>query len=148
MIVGSTDGTDLPTVKTPGPKCFRISGVPQDWSEVELIDALRATDWFINDNSYQLSIYPACYGFTQTALLNLDTCPEYFRRLKASKSYYKPVSTDSKAEVILTLDSHFHDLTPLNYTPESDIIAESVRNPDHKNILNSTHEIFFFGTPH
>lgn len=43
-----------------------------------------------------------------------------------SKSYYKPVSTDSKAEVILTLGSHFHDLTPLNYTPESDIIAESV----------------------
>ncbi|MDX6610812.1 MAG: hypothetical protein QOF85_2829, partial [Solirubrobacterales bacterium] len=68
VIVGSTDGTDLPTVKTPGPKCFRISGVPQDWSEVELIDALRATDWFVNDNSYQLSIYPACYGFTQTAL--------------------------------------------------------------------------------
>jgi hypothetical protein len=105
--------------------CFRISGVPLDWSEDDLLGALKAIDPYLRDEMAQLSLYPACSGPTQTALLNLGTYTQYFRALKPNESTYESTSAVGKTKVALALDSHFYDLTPLN-TPGDRIVAEFV----------------------
>jgi hypothetical protein len=104
-------------------KCFRISGVPQDWRKDDLLGALQNIDPDLRNQKPQLSLYPACCGSSQTALLELDTT-KYFQSLGPNESYER-VSPPSKTEAVLTIDSHFYDLTPLN-TPDKQIIAEFV----------------------
>jgi len=103
-------------------KCFRISGIPQDWKEDDLLGALQTIDPDLQNQKSQLSLYPACCGFSQTALLELDPT-KYFQSLGPNESTHIRVSPASKTETILTIDSHFYDLTPLN-TPDEQIIAE------------------------
>ncbi|KAF8540748.1 hypothetical protein BDD12DRAFT_804253 [Trichophaea hybrida] len=105
------------------PIYFQISKVPLDWSEDDLRDALESIDSSSTDQTARLSLYPTCSGPTQTALLNLDTCSEYFRNLNPNDSKYVQTSLVGKAEVILALDSHFYDLTPLN-TPGDKVVAD------------------------
>jgi hypothetical protein len=101
------------------PKCFRISNVPLDWRKDKLLEALKGIDPLLEPDP-QLSLYPACCGDTQTALLSLRICTIYFQCLKSNDSNY--VTT---LDGILVIDSHFYDLTPLN-TLEKEIVAESV----------------------
>jgi hypothetical protein len=115
--------TCFPTAQ---PTCFRISGVPRDWSKNDLLDALRTTDKSITDKTYQLALHPACSSSTQTALLSLDTCTEYFSSLERNTEKYVFVSrADDSSKVQLRVDNHFYDLTPLN-TPRGEIVAELV----------------------
>jgi hypothetical protein len=72
-------------------------------------------------HEYQLSLYPACNGSTQTALLNLNTSTEYFQQLKPDDFNY--VSTAGGVDLVI--DSHFYDLTPLN-SPRDEVVAELV----------------------
>ena len=102
-------------------KCFRISGIPQDWKEHDLLGALQNIDPDLRNQKSQLSLYPACCGSSQTALLELDPT-KYFQSLGPNESYH-PVSPPSKTEAVLTIDSDFYGLTPLN-TPDKRIIAE------------------------
>jgi hypothetical protein len=105
-------------------KYFRISGIPQDWKEDDLVGALQTIDPELRNQNPQLSLYPACCGSSQTALLELDPT-KYFQSLGPNESY-KPVIPASRTEaVFLTIDSHFNGLTPLN-TPDRQIIAELV----------------------
>lgn len=101
------------------PKCFRISNVPLDWRKDKLLEALKGIDPLLEPDP-QLSLYPACCGDTQTALLSLRICTTYFQCLKSNDSNY--VTT---LDGVLVIDSHFYDLTPLN-TLEKEIVAESV----------------------
>jgi hypothetical protein len=111
---------------TAQPTCFRISGVPRDWTKNDLLDALRTTDESITDKKYQLTLHPACSGPTQTALLRLDTYTEYFGSFERNTEKYVYVSrADDSSEVHLRVDNHFYDLTPLN-TPRGEIVAELV----------------------
>ena len=103
-------------------KCFRISGIPQDWKEDDLLRALQNIDPDFRNQKSQLSLYPACCGSSQTALLELYPT-KYFQSLGPNESTYKRVSPAGKTEAVLTIDSHFYDLTPLN-TPDKQIIAE------------------------
>jgi hypothetical protein len=105
-------------------KCFRISGIPQDWEEDDLLGALQTIDPDLRSQKLQLSLYPACCGSSQTALFELDTA-KYFQSLGPNGSTYKRASSASKTEAVLTIDSHFYDLTPLN-APDKQIIAELV----------------------
>jgi hypothetical protein len=115
-----------PAVTKSGPKCFRIAGVPSTWSEQDLFGALQHLDPHLKDQKHQLSLYPAYCGSTQTALLNLDTCTKYFRDLDANKFQYEKIpEIVGGTTVLLVIDCHFHDLTPLN-TPEGEIVAELV----------------------
>ena len=102
-------------------KCFRISGIPQDWKEDDLLGALQSIDPDLQNQKLQLSLHPACYGSSQTALLESNTT-KYFQSLGPNESY-KRVSPPSKTEADLTIDSDFYGLTPLN-TPDKQIIAE------------------------
>jgi hypothetical protein len=102
-------------------KCFRISGIPQDWKEDDLLGALQDIDPDLRNQKSQLSLYPACCGSSQTALLELDTT-NYFQSLGLNESY-KRISPPSKTAAVLTIDSDFYGLTPLN-TPDKQIIAE------------------------
>ncbi|KAF8545022.1 hypothetical protein BDD12DRAFT_800667 [Trichophaea hybrida] len=205
-----------------------------------LFGHLTRPEW-ISISNFSYHSTRACFGSTQTALLNLDICTEYFQRLKPDESKHEEASDGA----LLTIDSHFSDLTPLNipeghafgswrsrvtrrmwlkdflpmdvknirvmtYGYDSSLVrgersharlsdyrrsliqqleisrssaknrpiiflghslggiltlraspmitlsinnevqtlVESHRNPHHKSILNSTHGIFFFGTPH
>jgi hypothetical protein len=99
------------------PMCFRIANVPSTWSKERLITALLTVDPSL-DKTSQLSLYPACCGSTQTALLNLATCTEYFQIIKLNKYNYVNTSDGT-----LVIDSHFYDLTPLN-NPNGEIVAE------------------------
>ena len=101
-------------------KCFRISGIPQDWKDDDLLGALRNIDPDLRNQKPKLSLYPACCSSSQTALLELDAT-KYFQSLKPTGSH----ETVSKTEVILVIDSHFYGLTPLN-TPDKQIVAELV----------------------
>jgi hypothetical protein len=115
-------------------KCFRISGIPRDWEEDDLLGALRTIDPDLRNQKSQVSLYPACCGSSQTALFELDPT-KYFQSLGPNECTYTRTSLPSKTEAVLTIDSHFYDLTPLN-TPDKHIIAESVAsclpkpNPD------------------
>jgi hypothetical protein len=102
-------------------KCFRISGIPQDWKEDDLRGALQNIDPDFRNERSQLSLYPACFGSSQTALLELDAT-KYFQSLGPNESH-EHVSPSSKSEADLIIDSHFYDLTPLN-APDKQIIAE------------------------
>jgi hypothetical protein len=110
-------------------KCFRISGIPQDWEEDDLLGALHTIDPDLRNQKSQLSLYPACCGSSQTALFELDPT-KYFQSLGPNESTYTCTT-----EAVLAIDSHFYDLTPLN-TPDEQIIAELVAsclpkpNPD------------------
>ncbi|KAF8539938.1 hypothetical protein BDD12DRAFT_980660 [Trichophaea hybrida] len=104
-----------------GPKCFRIANVPSSWNEDTLQAALETIDPFIADGNPRLSLYPCLYSTqSQTALLNLGTCTEYFQRLQPNDFNYVHI-----ADVFLVIDSHFYDLTPLN-SPEGSIVADVV----------------------
>jgi hypothetical protein len=105
-------------------KCFRISGIPQDWEEDDLIGALQTIDPELRNQKSQLSLYHACSGSSQTALLELDPT-KYFQSLGPNESTYTSIFPASKTEAVLTIDSHFYGLTPLN-TPNKQIIAELV----------------------
>jgi len=102
-------------------KYFRISGIPQDWKEDDLRGTLQDIDPDIRNQKSQLSLYPAYCGSSQTALLELDPT-KYFQSLGPNESYIR-ASPPSKTEAVLTIDSDFHGLTPLN-TPDKQIIAE------------------------
>jgi len=105
-------------------KCFRIANVPSTWSYDHLLNSLRKIDPSLEQKDkyeYQLTLYPACYGSTQTALLNLHTCTEYFQKLKPDDFNF--VSTPGRVDLVI--DSHFYDLTPLN-SPGDEVVAELV----------------------
>ena len=121
----STDPNSY-TITTPSSrtKCFRISGIPHDWEKDDLLGALQAIDPDLRNQKPQLSLYPACRGPRQTALFELDTT-KYFQSLSPNEPNYARVSPPNKNEVVLTIDSHFYDLTPLN-APDKQIIAELV----------------------
>ncbi|KAF8536358.1 hypothetical protein BDD12DRAFT_290351 [Trichophaea hybrida] len=117
-----TDDSDRNAL--PKPKCFRIANVPPTWSRDDLLDSLRKIDSSLarrDSHEYQLSLYPACYGSTQTALLNLCTCSEYFQQLKPNDFNYVKTSSGTQ----LVIDSHFYDLTPLN-SPGDYVVADVV----------------------
>jgi hypothetical protein len=128
----ATSGSSVSTSSTPdlkiihagdsGPKCFRIANVPLNWSEDMLIAALRDADPFLESQKPQISLYPCVDSTqTQTALLNLGTCTEYFQGLISDDFNYLKTSDGT----LLVIDSHFYDLTPLN-SPEGGIVAELV----------------------
>jgi hypothetical protein len=105
-------------------KYFRISGIPQDWKEDDLLGALQTIDPDLRNQKSQLSLYPACSGSSQTALLELVPT-KYFQSLGPNESYERVIPASGTEVVILTIDSHFNGLTPLN-TPDKQIIAELV----------------------
>jgi hypothetical protein len=107
----------------PTPKCFRISNVPLTWDEACLFDYLKSVDESLDrlaTDDYRLSLYPACCGSSQVALLNFTNCPIYFRRLHPGQDH-----SVQRKDSDIVLDSHFYGLTPLNI-PEGDIVAELV----------------------
>jgi hypothetical protein len=122
---------------TPGPKpkCFRISGVPPNWSKGDLLAALQDIDPSLNGQNHQLSLYLACCGPTQTALLYLYTCTKYFQNLKPNEDNYAKTNKVNGTDVVLVLDCHFYDLTPLN-NPKSEIVAELVESFPTESIFN------------
>ena len=108
------------------PKCFRISGIPQNWSKDDLLFGLLAIDPALEGQTYELSLFPACCGPTQTALLCLDICTEYFRLIGSTESRHERISgQENGPRVLLVIDCHFNDLTPLN-DPGDEILAELV----------------------
>lgn len=121
-ITSDADVADQPPVHV-APVCFRISAVPQGWLEDDLLETLQTIDPSLG-NQNDLSLFPACCGSTQTALLNLYAHSHYFSNIDASKSRFERVpTTAARAGTLLVIDRHFYDLTPLN-APGGDIHAE------------------------
>jgi len=120
---GDSGSSSIP-MANPRPKCFRIGNIPSTWSEDNLLNSLKEIDPSldrIRSNEYQLSLFPACQGTSKTAVLNLKTCTPYFEQLEPNDSNYRETSDGT----FLVIDSHFHDLTPMN-SPEGEIVAEFV----------------------
>jgi len=112
-------------------KCFRISGLPSSWSANDLFEALHAIDPSLTRQNYRPSLYPACYNSTQIALLNLDPSTEHLQRHK----HLQVSESASRTVALLTIDSQFYNLTPLN-VPEGEVVAELVA----VRALGTTHE--------
>ncbi|KAF8536884.1 hypothetical protein BDD12DRAFT_982516 [Trichophaea hybrida] len=104
-----------------GPTCFRIANIPQHWGELSLLDALQNVEPCMKDHTWELSIYPACVGWTQTALLNLPSCSTCFQSMDPNETQYLPISDEGS----LSLDRHFRGLTPLNKN-EGDAVVDVV----------------------
>jgi hypothetical protein len=118
-------GPSKTRMATPGPKCFRIANVPLDWTQETLLQCLTKIDPSLERcDRPELSLYPACYGPTQTALLNLRTCTDYFQQLKPNDFNHVLIPNTVERE-FLVIDSHFYDLTPLN-SPVEGVAAELV----------------------
>ncbi|KAF8241553.1 hypothetical protein K440DRAFT_591862, partial [Wilcoxina mikolae CBS 423.85] len=105
-------------------KCVRISGIPKWWSVPDLLAALEAFDPSITDVQQSISIYPACCVDTHTALLCLNSPTGIYERVKLNEAMHI-VNTSSGPEIVLVINSHFYNLTPLN-TPEGPILADVV----------------------
>jgi hypothetical protein len=120
------------------PKCFRIANVPSSWTKDNLLTTLKSIDPFLHGKIVELSLYPACSDSseTQIALLNMPNCTEYFRRLKSNDFNYIETSDGT----LIVIDSHFHDLTPLN-SPKGDIVAEFVHQV-HQYFSNANSGLF------
>lgn len=99
---------------------FRICGVPPSWSASDLFDVLHTIDPLLTQN-HRPSLYPGCYGSTQTALLNLDPCPEHLQLAK----HHQILETANRTAASLEIDSQFYNLTLLN-VPKGDAVAELV----------------------
>lgn len=105
------------------PTCWRIQNVPEEWSEDQLLVNLQTLDRSLeNLEAHRLSLYPAYAGKTQTALLNLEATPKFLQGLNPNQ-YHSVTIHGSKTEVDLSIDCHFHGLTPLN-NPKGDHIIE------------------------
>jgi len=113
--------SSVSAVKPKPPMCFRISNVPRMWSEDELLQVFQSFDDSLDlaTGQYRLSLYPACCGPSQTALLNLQ-CPGNSWDLKPNKD-----QLIGRGDLDLVMDRHFYGLTPLN-TPEGEIVADVV----------------------
>jgi hypothetical protein len=118
--VGSSQQSIDPTRLNSPPKCFRISGVPSSWNENDVFDALHIIDPSLTHQNFRSSLYPGCSGSTQVALLNSDSGTKHFECYK-----YLKVPESTNRTVVLTIDSDFFNLTPLNI-PEGEIVAELV----------------------
>lgn len=83
--------------------------------------------------AYRLTLYPAYSGKTQTALLNMEAPLGLFRGLDPSRTHpimiVRTSETGARIEVDLTVDCHFHGLTPLNRPVGDDIIELVVPSP-------------------
>jgi len=99
--------------------CLRISNVRPTWSEAELLQAFQSSDDSLDfaTGQYRLSLYPACCGSSQTALLNFQ-CPGHAWDLESNKD-----KLIGRGDSDLVMDRHFYGLTPLN-NPGDEIIAE------------------------
>ncbi|KAF8539485.1 hypothetical protein BDD12DRAFT_882260 [Trichophaea hybrida] len=121
-LVSTSSDPDLNITHTSnlGLRCFRIANVPPGWSEDMLLAALGDADPLLKDQKPQISLYPCIDSTeTQTALLSLGTCTEYFRWLMPDDFNYFKTSDGT----LLVIDSHFYDLTPLN-SPKGEIVAD------------------------
>jgi len=87
-----------------------------------LLAALENIDPYRESVKLQLSLYPACCGANQTAILNLDVCTEYYKQLKLRDFNYAPITNTTDSEH-LVFDCHFYGLTPLN-SPGDKVVAE------------------------
>ena len=111
------DSSSVSAVKPKRRKCFRISSVPRTWKKRELLKVLKSSNDSLDltTGQYQLSLYPACSGSSQTALLsipgNLWNLERHGRKLIVMEH------SD------LVMDRHFYGLTPLN-NPGGEIVAE------------------------
>jgi hypothetical protein len=106
-----------------GPTFIRISEVPQDWTEKDVLNGLLAVEptCILQGQVSKISLYPSCCGTGQTGLLNMGKCTGLFEHIKVGQITFEISKPYSVATVIT--DSHFHDLTPLN-TPVNDLLAE------------------------
>ncbi|KAF8538307.1 hypothetical protein BDD12DRAFT_779452, partial [Trichophaea hybrida] len=123
------DQSSHPTraVSSPGPKCFRVTNIPPEWSNDDLLQSLRGFQPSLDHFDGPVSLYPACCDTTsQTALLNLKTCPEFFQDIGPDDTKHLKIQGQSLDKtVVLSVDSHFYDLTPLN-KPEGEIVADVI----------------------
>jgi hypothetical protein len=122
----------LPSTRSasnPGPKCFRITNIPPEWSKDDLVESLRDIQPPLGHFDGLVSLYSACCDTTsQTALLNLNTFPEFFQGIGPDDTKHLKVQCRGQSldeTVVLSVDSHFYHLTPLN-KPEGEIVAELV----------------------
>jgi hypothetical protein len=110
-----------------GPKCFRITNVPPGWNKDDLLESLQKCDPSLGHLDVPVSLFPACWDkASQTALLNFKTCPPFFQRIGPDDTTHLSIKDEISDEtVVLSVDCHFLDFTPLN-KPEGDIVAEFV----------------------
>jgi hypothetical protein len=111
-LVPNAIGSRDQAIGQPPSKYFRVSGIPAAWSKDDILRALHIFDPSLVGRNPQISVYPACRGPKQIALLPLNSATECSRL---------PVP---ETDVELTIDNRFHDLTPLN-TPTGEVMAES-----------------------
>jgi hypothetical protein len=120
LLYGDADQSTAQAQEASGPKFIRILGVPQDWSEEDVLNGLLAVGptCTLQGQVSDLTLYPDRSGTGQTGLLNCTGLIEY---IKPEGITLEIAKQDSRETVVL--DSHFRDLTPLN-TPGNDILAE------------------------
>jgi hypothetical protein len=109
-----------------GPICFRISQIPKDWEEEFVLQTVLRIDPELRPEDMELSLFPSCCDPTQkTALLNLKRNTKYFRSFKKNGEKTQEFIGENLKKIVLVLDKHFYDLTPMN-SPQKPIIAEFV----------------------
>jgi hypothetical protein len=104
---------------------FRISGIPLNWTEDDVLDALKSVDATrtLAIQKCHVALYPACYGSFQTGLLNTDSSLQQFSAIdEDGDGVVLELSTQDIVHDLF-IDRHFYDLTPLN-TPRNDVFAE------------------------
>jgi hypothetical protein len=117
---GHADSASTNTPRTR--RCFRISDIPNTWGKDQLVQALKAEQPGLDEEQVQLFLYQSCNGTGQTAVLYLTKCSKYFCETSAEETTFLTLPSEGST-VTVSVDSHFHDLAPLN-SPRSPIIAE------------------------
>jgi hypothetical protein len=120
-ILGFRPAPSTPTDTSPT-RYFRISNIPSTWSKDHLVTVIKKQDPGIDEKTVKVSLYPSCNGTGQTALFHLGKRSALVQNMQTEETTYFTISSEG-SPVIISIDSHFYDLTPLN-TPGNRIIAE------------------------
>ncbi|KAA8896070.1 hypothetical protein FN846DRAFT_801292 [Sphaerosporella brunnea] len=107
-------------------KCFRVSNIPASWDASHLRTWLQQLDERWEPSTCIISLYPSCYNTHQTALVNMDNYPQCFKDIKPDEDKV----LEAPEGAMLSVDYHFHDLTPLNI-PDPDITADVIAVAGH-----------------
>lgn len=119
-------GTSEETYRQKSYTCFRISNVPLNWNEDDLVRNIAAKNYYPEPqgSGYNLHLFPACSGKTNIAILEAAAYSAPFRDITTDSTKTLNIQ-DGADEITLSIDRHFYGFTPLN-KPRENISAEYV----------------------
>lgn len=101
-------------------KCYRISNIPHDWTDVTVFHNLGERFGIQKALKHELMLFPALDGQGKVGLLILTGMPAFFGKIQPETKGTEVVGPG------ITIDTHFYGLTPLHWPLQGNVDVEYV----------------------